>query len=317
MSSIPTNLQEAAAAAGEIRAGGTDLMERRRHHVSTGSLNDISRLPGLDRIDRKAAGASIGALVSIHAVSADAGLRKDYPAFAMAAGALATPQIRNAGTLGGSLLQRSRCWYFRHEDFSCFKKGGDSCPARKGNHQFGVCFDLGPCVFPHPSTLGMVLMIYGAEVEVHEAGKMKIEALYGDGSNATSDHLLKAGQILTHVHLPQPMAGEKAAYFRSISRARAEWPLVEVAVRYRLSGGKIADARVAMGGVANVPMALPKVEAFLNGQSPVEDVFRKAGKIAAEGANPLPGTEYKVELVEGTVYEALRRAEAGIWGGEG
>lgn len=317
MSILAKNLVEATQAHGEIRAGGTDLMERRRSHVSSGPLVDISRLPELDRIESSPSGSNIGALVSIHRVATHPDMVRNYPAFAMAAGALATPQIRNAGTMGGALLQKSRCWYFRHEEISCLKKGGSDCPAREGNHQFGVCFDLGPCVFPHPSTLGMALLIYDAELSVEGAGKMSVKSLYGDGKYTKGDHLLSPGQVLTHVHLPAPMADEKAAYFRSISRARAEWPLVEVAARYGLSAGKITGARLAMGGVANIPLDLPKVEAYLEGKAPSEEVFERAGEIAAEGASPLRDTQYKVALVKGTVYETLRRAAAGVWGGEG
>lgn len=317
MSILANNLEEARSASGEIRAGGTDLMERRRHHVSSGPLVDISRIPGLDQIEAQGPGMRIGALATIHQLATHPDLIRQYPGLAMAAGSLATPQIRRAGSIGGALLQRTRCWYYRHEDFSCFKKGGDTCPAREGNHQFGVCFDLGPCVFPHPSTLGMALLAYDATVEVAGLGQRTISALYGDGSDPKRDHFITSGEVLSHIHLPAALPGEKAAYFRSTSRARAEWPLVEAIARYALLDGRITKPSIAIGGVANVPLLLPKANAFLEGKSPSEATFREAGSIAAEGANPLPGTEYKVELIWGTVYETLRRAEAGIWGGEG
>lgn len=317
MSIIANTLKEALNAKGEYRAGGTDQMERQRHRVSTAPVIDISRLPGMDSIESKGRGTAIGAFVTLDTLAKDENMRKNYPGFAMAADSLATPQVRNAASLGGSLLQRTRCWYYRHEGISCYKKGGDSCPARKGNHQFGVCFDLGPCVFPHPSTLGMCLLAYKAEVEIAEKGRRSIRDLYGDGKKGSIDHTLNEGEIITHIHLREPLEGEKAAYFRSISRARAEWPLVEVMVRYRIKGGLISDARVVMGGVANIPVELHKVDAYLNGKQPSEKTFQAAGKLATEGASPLPQTGYKVKLMEGTVFETLRRAEAGIWGGEG
>ena len=160
-------------------------------------------------------------------------------------------------------------------------------------------------------------MAYNGEVEIFEKGQRTMTQLYGDGKTADHDHQLAPGEVLTHIHLPPPMKGEKAAYFRNISRARAEWPLVEVVVRFRIEGGKIANARVAMGGVAVLPLTLPQVDAYLNGKIPGEKVFREAGEIAAKGANPLPMTGYKVEMIKGTVFETLRRADAGIWGGEG
>lgn len=315
---IATSLNDAAAATGEIRAGGTDYMERRRTGISSGDLIDISRIPGLDRISPTPGGCDIGTLVTIDTVSRDAGIVRDYPGLAMAAGALATPQIRNVGTLGGSLLQRNRCWYYRHEDFDCLKKGGTDCPARAGNHQYGVCFQSSnACVSPHPSTLGMVLLAYAAEFTSYGKARRPIQDLYGDGEDGGHDHLLPAGEILTTVHLPAPFGDERSAYFRNISRARAEWPLVEVFVRYRMQGGLIADATVGIGGVASVPMLLPAVAAHLNGQAPSEDLFKRAGEIAKQGAQPLPMTGYKVEMVAATVYETLRRADARTWGGEG
>ena len=318
MSILAKTLAEAQDGRGEIRAGGTDLMERIRHRVSDGEVVDISRIPNLDGVNWENGGLVLGTLVKIHTVATHADVVKGYRGLAMAAGALATPQIRNAGTLGGSLLQRNRCWYYRHEDMSCFKKGGSNCPARTGNHLYGVCFDRGePCVAPHPSTLGMVLMAYNAQVEVHGKGTRSMEALYGDGSYGGHDHLLKAGEILTAVHLPRVVQGEKAAYFRCISRARAEWPLVEVMARYAVQNGVIVNAHVGIGGVANVPRVLWDVGQYLEGKVPSEEVFRQAGSIAAKGVNPLPMTGYKVEMIRGTVYETLRRAEAGVWGGEG
>lgn len=314
---LATSLPIAAAATGEIRAGGTDYMERRRSGITDGDLIDISRIPGLDGILPAAQGYDIGALTSIDAVSHHAAILRNYPGLAMSAGALATPQIRLAGTLGGSLLQRSRCWYYRHEGMSCMKKGGEGCPSRAGNHQYGVCFDLGGCVFPHPSTLGMVLMAYQAEVSIHGQGKRSVAALYGDGKDGTRDHLLQPGEILTQVHLPPPFADERSAYFRNIARARAEWPLVEVFVRYQIQGGLIADASVAIGGVAPVPLLLPQVAAYLNGKTPGEDTFKAAARLGTQGAKPLPMTTYKVEMVEGSIYETLRRADARTWGGEG
>lgn len=314
---IATSLQAAAAATGEFRAGGTDYMERRRNHITTGDLIDISRIPGLDGIALSGAGCDIGALISIDALSRHELIVRSYPGLAMSAGALATPQIRDTGTLGGSLLQRTRCWYYRHEEFSCMKKGGEGCPSRTGNHQYGVCFDLGGCVFPHPSTLGMVLLAYGAEVSIHGKGRRPISDLYGNGKDGTRDHLLEAGEILTQVHLPAAFADERSAYFRNIARARAEWPLVEVFVRYRMQAGLIADAAVGIGGVAAVPLLLPEVAAYLNGKEASEEVFKAAARLGIQGANPLPMTTYKVEMVEGSIYETLRRADARTWGGEG
>ncbi len=290
------------------------MMDRFRHHVSAGDVVDISRIPNLGNIVIADDGTcAIGALVTVDQLARDPQILKQYPGLAKAAGALANPQIRRAASMGGALLQRNRCWYYRHEDIACFKKGGDSCPMREGNHQHGVCFDLGPCVSPHPSTMGMALLAYDAQIEIACKGQRNIVALYGDGAQAKADHLLASGELLTQIHLPLPLKGEMSAYFRSISRARAEWPLVEAIVRGRRSmGGTMEEVHVAIGGVANVPLRLPEVEAFLNGKTPNPAVFTEAGRLATQGAKPLPGTQYKVELVAATIAETVRLAFSGL-----
>lgn len=306
---FPTTILEAQKAVGEIRAGGTDITER-RHHISQGQVVDLHHLPGLDQVRPLANGRwQIGARVTIEEVANHPQLQQFYPGLSQAAGALATPQIRAIATMGGALLQKTRCWYYRHEHFSCYKKGGDSCPARPGDHRFGVVFDSSPCVAPHPSTLGLALMVYGAMVEINGEEERPVTALYGDGRDPSRDHLLAAGEILTHIILPPPVAHEKASYFRSISRARAEWPLVEVSVRLVVDEQNVITlVSVGMGGVASVPLLLPQVNQALVGQLATEETFQAAAKLATAGANPLPQTGYKVPLVSGTVLEALLQA---------
>lgn len=311
MSPAPTTIEEAARAEGEYRAGGTDLQQRLRSGVSSGPPVDLGGLTGLDGIDWDEEGAArIGALVPVAALAADSRLSDAYPGLARAAAALATPQVRSAGTLGGNLLQRNRCWYYRHPDIDCFKKGGASCPARAGNHLLHVCFDLGPCAAPHPSTLGMALLAYDARVEVADGTRRSVGELYSDGSDGRHDHQLGDQEILTAVQMPRPLGGERAAYFRATSRAQAEWPLVEALVRLTVADGIITFARVAVGGVAPVPLRLERVEEMLASQEPAAEVVERAASLAAEGASPLPMTRYKVALLQGTVRETIDRALA-------
>ena len=311
MSLAPSTFEEARQATGEYRAGGTDLQQRLRSGVSAGPPVDLRALPGLDRVEWDERGAAhIGALVPIAALAADSRLAAAYPALTEAAAALATPQIREAGTLGGNLLQRNRCWYYRHPDVSCLKKDGEGCPARTGNHLYGVCFDLGPCVAPHPSTLGMALLAYGAEVEIAGEGSRQVAALYGDGSNGRRDHQLSGHEILAEVLMPPPLDRERGAYFRATSRALAEWPLVEAVVRLVVTGEKIEFARVAVGGVAPVPLRRERVEEALTDTPTTADALQQAAKLAASDATPLPMTRYKLDLLTGTVRETLERALA-------
>jgi xanthine dehydrogenase YagS FAD-binding subunit len=307
MSRVPTTIEEATAAQGEFRAAGTDVQQRQRSGVSSGAVVDLRRLTSLSGISWDGEGrARIGALSTIASLASE--LASVYPGLARAAAALATPQIRAAGTVGGNLLQRNRCWYFRHPRASCFKKGGNSCPARDGNHLFSSCFDLGPCVAPHPSTLGMALLAYEAHVEVAGKGMRTVAALYGDGSDARRDHQLGPQELLTFILMPTPLAGERAAYFRAAARAAAEWPLAEAVVRLVVSGGRIAFARVAVGGVAPIPLRREQVEAALVGQPAIAETMRRAAMRASDGARPLPMTAYKVDVLCATVQQALEHA---------
>jgi xanthine dehydrogenase YagS FAD-binding subunit len=307
-----TTVEQAAQAKGEIRAGGTDVQDRRRHQVSSGPIVDIHRLPGLSAIDWDERGAArIGTLTTLRTIASDSQLRDAYPGLAQAAGGLATPQIRAMASLGGSLLQRSRCWYARHPEFRCYQRGGQRCFAREGQHEHGVVFDTSPCVHPHPSTMGMALIGYEALVEVNGAQWRTMEQLYGDGSDPTRDHRLEQGELLTTVQLPPPVAGERAAYFRAIQRREAEWAIVEAMTRLCVQDGVITFARVTVGAVARVPRRLGHVEAALVGQPPTAVTLEQAAALATAGASPLPHTVHKMRILCGTVLETLERTTLG------
>jgi xanthine dehydrogenase YagS FAD-binding subunit len=308
---LPKTPDEAVSAVGEYRAGGTELQERRRQGISDGSivdLRDVSALRGLEVTED--GGLRIGAGTRMAELAELAEVREGYPGFAAAAEGLATPQIRAVGTLGGNLLQRTRCWYYRSPEATCLKKGGNRCYAREGDHLFHACFDLGSCVSVHPSTLGMALLAYDASVQIHGGGARSVAELYGDGSDARRDHHLEEGALLTAVTLPPPRRGERAAYFRAISRSRSEWPLVEVLARLVVEGETITDAWVAVGGVAPRPLRRPEVEVALKGKPATAETLEAAAQHAAAGATPLPMTTYKVDLLPRTVLETLERALA-------
>lgn len=292
----------------EFRAAGTDLSERRRSGVSRGAIVDLVATPETTGISWEADGsARIGAATSIAAIAADARIAAAYPGLAAAAAGLATPQIRNLATIGGNLAQRSRCWYFRNPHFDCFRKGGSDCPSRAGNHLYGVAFDLGPCVAPHPSTLAAALLAYDATVTTDNRKALTIPLLLGDGSNASSDHALHPGEAIKSIHLASPLAGERAFYKRAISRTFAEWPLVELVVRATVSGGKFDAVHVAAGGIAPVPLRLTGVERAAAGAAATAATAEAAAKQAIIGANPLPMTGYKLDLLQGLVRDLLGR----------
>ncbi|MGI9519797.1 MAG: FAD binding domain-containing protein [Pirellulaceae bacterium] len=305
------SIAQAVAASGEFRAGGTDVQERIRSRIAGDAIIDIQWLPDLDQIEFHDDGVTIGALTTIETIGNHERLRQEYAALTLPTQSLATPQIRSMGTMGGVLCQRTRCWYFRHPDLGCPKKGNAStCPARDGNHHFGVCFDLGPCVHPHPSSIGCALLTYDAQIQVAKRGRITVADLYGDGSDPTHDHTLKPGELITHIHLPRAADGERASYYRLMSRQWAEWPLVEVIVRLLMDGPTIREAKIGVGGVANIPLRLPEVEQSLAGSQVLSDTLQAAADLSVGNANPLPQTGYKLDMVRGAVLHTLEMALA-------
>jgi xanthine dehydrogenase YagS FAD-binding subunit len=300
-----------AKAAPEFRAAGTDLSERRRSGVSQGPLIDIDA-----KGDRAIAStiswgangaASIGALATIAGIASDPRLSAAYPGIAASASGLATPQVRQLATLGGNLAQRSRCWYFRRADIDCLKKGGSACPARTGNHLYGVAFDLGPCVAPHPSTMAAALLAYDATVVTDRRSGLTVADLLGDGSDAHADHALAPGEMITSVALPVPLVGERAAYKRAISRTYAEWPLVELCARAVIADGKFQFVHLAAGGIAPVPLRLNAAESALAGKAATAASIAEAAKAAISGAKPLPMTAYKLDLLQGLMRDVMEQ----------
>ena len=307
--SLPKTLDEALGLDGVLRAGGTDLQELRHLPiVGRPDVIDLRDVAGLDRITFDEGGAWIGATTILQHVADHPALAAGWPGLAQACGALANPQIRNVASLAGSLMQAPRCWYYRHPDYVCLRHGGDTCYSRGGDHLFHVCFDNQPCAAPHPSTPGMALLAYEAEVELLVPGdaaprKLAIAALLEPEG-------LPEGALISAIHLGPALAEERSAYVRASNRAYAEWALVEVLVRLRLdAGGAIDFARVAVGAVASTPLRMTTIEAALLGQTDASQ-FEALAKLAREGANPLPMTGYKLDLLEASVAQALEQAFA-------
>jgi xanthine dehydrogenase YagS FAD-binding subunit len=307
MSSSPTTAVRPA----EFRAAGTDLSERRRSGVSRGPLVDLVRPADTPDIIWDGNGAArISAFTTIATLAADSKLGAAYPGLTAAAAGLATPQIRHVATLGGNLAQRSRCWYFRDPHIACLKKDGASCPARDGNHLYGVAFDLGPCVAPHPSTMAAALMAYDATVTTNLRQHLSITQLLGDGSNGRADNCLEASEIIQSIELGVPAANERALYRRAISRSYAEWPLVELVIRAVIMDGNFKLVRIAAGGIAPVPLRLEAAESAAQGDAANTVTIERAVAQATTGAKPLTMTGYKLDLLRGLVRDLLERISA-------
>lgn len=299
-----------------VRSGGTDLQERLRTEASRNpdaahvSIIDLTGIEGFAGITVGSEGTRIGGGTPMATVARE--LAASYPMLAMTTGGLATPQIRAQGTVAGNLTQHTRCWYYRHPGFDCFKSGGDSCPARDGRHLYGVVFDTSECVHPHPSSIAMALLCHDATVELASGGELTISEMLGDGVDPTCDNALPRGEIITAVHIDRPWDNEHGAYFRSISRFEAEWPLVECAVRASVDGDTISNAALALGGVATVPMLMTGPGQRLVGSTLDDATIAAVAAACADGATPLAETGYKVDLVVATVQETLERLRSSL-----
>lgn len=293
----------------EYRAAGTDLSERRRSGVSRGPILVIAPTAVPCGVQAEAdGGMRVGALTTIAALAVDEAIRIAYPGLAAAAAGLATPQIRRVATIGGNIAQRNRCWYFRNPEIACLKKGGDGCPARAGNALYAVAFDSAPCVAPHPSTLASALVAYDARLDTDRRRDLPIGEALGDGRATSAETALAPGELITGVVLPPPIPGERAVYKRAIGRAHAEWPLVELVVSATIEAGAFARIRLVAGGVAPVPLRLRAAEAAALGKPASSETFAAAAAASTEGANPLPQSRYKLDLLQGLVRDLLEAA---------
>ncbi|MEQ1504541.1 MAG: FAD binding domain-containing protein [Myxococcota bacterium] len=313
MITLPTTLPQVKACEGSLRAGGTDLSELRHRGIATGPVVDLRDLPGLDAVTATPdGGLQLGALARLARIAADPAIAAGWAGLSEAAGGLATPQIRARATLGGSLAQQVRCWYYRSPEFQCLKKGGATCFARSGDAVYHAAVDLGPCIAPHPSTMAAAVWAYDGRIQVDGAEFRDVPTALGDGKDPRSTHAFGPGELVTAVVLPAPVVGEQGAYWRAIHRARAEWPLVECVVRVRLDdAGAIAALVVVLGGIANRPLRFDEACHACVGVAPddprLDDIF---GAMVIPSAS-LPQTAYKARLVPTTIRETLDRALAG------
>ncbi|TJZ44133.1 hypothetical protein FCH28_31545 [Streptomyces piniterrae] len=310
MTHRPTRLARAARLGGPYRAGGTELTRLRRLGLAEGEPVDLRELAPLRGIERTADGLRIGAMVTLRELAGHPEVRTHYPALAQGALAVANPQVRSLATVGGNVLQQTRCAYFTHPDTDCLRKGGTDCPARDGHHAEAAVFDVRSCVAPHSSTLATILACFGALAQVTGRGTLSLDELLHQettgGVPRPVPHTLAPGELLTAFMLPAPRPGERSAYLRVSRRALADWPLVEVAVRCA-GAARVECVRVVAGAVAPRPWRLRAVEEAVLAGPATPDALRRGAALATTGAHALPGTRYKLRQLEAAVLAALER----------
>jgi xanthine dehydrogenase YagS FAD-binding subunit len=297
-------------------AGGQDLLARLKDYIAQpdrvvnvkAALDaTVTSMPG--------GGLKIGAAMKVAGLAEHAQVIKLYPAMAMAAGEVGTPQIRNQGTVGGNLNQRPRCWYFRNEEFVCFKKGGNQCFSPAGENQFHAIFGGGPSFIVHPSSLAVPSVAYGATFRLAgpNGERMVPAAEYFTMptlQNVRTENVLAPNELLTHVILPAPGA-VKSGHYEVRYKESHDWPIAFATVVIAMAGDTVRTARVVMGAVAPVPWRSQPAETALIGKPLNEQTAAAAAEAAVRDARPLSQNGYKVQVAKTAVKRAILHA-AGI-----
>ncbi|MFQ5639437.1 MAG: FAD binding domain-containing protein [bacterium] len=294
-----------------ILAGGTDLLDMLKERLLQPkrviNIKNIQELHGIKNGD----GLDLGALSTIAEIAADSRIVRDYPVLAQAAASIATPQLRNMGTLGGNLCQRPRCWYYRGREYPCLKKGGAKCYAAEGWNQYNAIFGGGPSFIVHPSdtapalhALGATLHVFGPdgadEIPIDDFFELPID-------NLRRENVLETNEIITRVTVTKPAAGTRSTYLKFREKQSMDFAISSVAAVVQMQGSRVQTARIVLGGVAPIPWRVEEAEAELVGKTLTESAIEKAAKAAVAGADAMQHNGYKVLLTRNLVRRALQQ----------
>lgn len=308
---VITHLKRTGAA---VHAGGTDLIGCLRegiiHADTVVSLNALENCRGIKKTAD--GGLAIGALTTITEVAENPMVQQIYPGLARGAFEVASPQLRNQGTIGGNLCQKPRCWYYRGE-FHCLRKGGNTCFALEGEHAFHAVFghDL-VCVITHPSDTAPPLAALGATVEISGPGGRRTVPVdrfhVMPVEDPQAETVLTPGEVITRIVLPKPGENLYSAYRKIRARQSWDFALAGVALALEMEADTVKNARVFLSGAAPVPWRSRPVEDAITGRKLDDDTIRKAVEAVVEEADPLPGNTYKMDLFKGVIEEELHAA---------
>jgi len=297
-----------------FKAGGIDLLDLMKDGIATPNrLVNIRNIPGLAGISEDAQGLRIGPLATLAQIEEHPVIAKRYAVLAEAAGSAATPQIRNMATIGGNLVQRPRCWYFRSEDFHCKKKGGHHCFAQDGENDYHAIFDNRTCAIVHPSGMAVPLVAMDARVELTSSkGKREValeQFFISPEQDVTRENIIRSGELITNIVIPASRA--RTAYYKQGEKESFDWPIADVAVALEMQGGRCNRASIILGAAAPYPYRATGAEARLQGATIGEETARAAAEAAMDGATPLAKNGYKIPIFEAIIRRTILRA-AGV-----
>jgi len=298
----------------KVIAGGTDLVGEMKDYVeSPKRLVNLKSIPGLDQIEVDDQGVTIGAMTTLTDIAEHTDIQKNYAALAQSAGVVASPQIRNVGTLGGNLCQRPRCWYYRDPDAICLKKGGDVCYALSGLNKYHAIFGGGPVYIVHPSDIAPALVALGAEVTILGAsGERTVPMadffILPTVANPFRENILASNEIITRIRVPKPDTNTTSFYLKLHERGSFDFALVSVAGVFQIQGKKCQQLSLVLGGVAPTPWRSSEAEQVLRGQVISETLAQRAGEAAVKNADPMSDNGYKVTLTQNLIKRAAMMA---------
>jgi xanthine dehydrogenase YagS FAD-binding subunit len=295
-----------------IHSGGTDLLGCMRERIfpveRVVSLKGIRDLSGIADNGRE---VTVGALATITQVTTDPIIGSLFPGLAMAAGEVASPQLRNQGTVGGNLCQKPRCWYYRG-DFACLRKGGRECFAPGGENKYHAVLGGDNCFMVHPSDLAPMLVALDASVIVKgpkTTRRVPVESLHvRPADDPRKETVIAPNEVITAVVIPRPGNRHYSSYRKIRSRRSWDFALAGIALSLRFDGSRVAAARVTLSGAAPFPWRSKEVEDAINGHTLDDRTIAAAVGAVMKHAAPLSQNAYKVELFEGAIEEQLRRA---------
>ncbi len=298
-----------------LHAGGTDLLGCLHDQIFAASkVVSLSALDDLRALSRRSDGGyRLGALLPIAELAAHEDIQQQFPALSQAAAAVASPQLRQQGTLGGNLCQKPRCWYYRGE-FDCLRKGGPTCYAYKGQSQFHCVLGGSGCYIVHPSDTACALVALDAQVEIQGPGGKRTVAVE-DFHVLPEDDFLKETvlddqEILTAVLLPAPAQGQRSSYRKVRARQSWDFAVAGCALALTFEGDRVHQARIALSGAAPVPWRAKEAETELTDRPLTADTAANAAAAAMAKAKPLKHNGYKIELFKGLIEEELLKLTA-------
>jgi xanthine dehydrogenase YagS FAD-binding subunit len=304
----PASAAELVADDGRYLGGGIDLLGQIKEYIAEPKiLVNIKSLPGLDKIQPGDKVWTLGTNVTVSQIQEHPGIAKAFPGLQQAAAEVGSKQIRNVATLGGNLAQHSRCWYYRHRDVLCLKKGGDMCYARNGENKYHSLFTGNTCISPVVSNLAVALAVLDATVVVQRSGhplRMSIAEFYAKAwDNPTAHHSLEPGDLILQVEVPA--SASRSVYLQVSEKSVFDWALVSCAAAGKVQEGKISQARVALGAISNVPHEVQAANEFLGGKKLDDTTVAKASDLILEKAHAHSENGYKLSIARALIKRAL------------